>query len=502
MLLSPAAIVPFRESTTLLFNSWEFAFFFVAVFAAYHALRLRGQNVLLLAASYFFYGWWDWRFLSLLMVSTLVDFMVGKALGRTEGTRSRKALLTVSLVANLGILGFFKYFNFFVDSAGEALTAVGLEPHLPVLHVILPVGISFYTFQTLSYTIDIYRRQLEPTRNLLTFAVYVAYFPQLVAGPIERAVHLLPQFSQPRRVDAKQFSSGALLVLIGLVRKVAIADVVAGEVDRVFSNPWDQPAVELVRAVLLFSLQIYGDFAGYTDIARGISRMLGIELMENFNHPYFARNITDFWRRWHISLSTWLRDYLYIPLGGNRGSRWFVYRNLMLTMLLGGLWHGAAWTFVVWGGIHGVALVLHRAWLTARNRHVTREPLLGDRPRPKAHTWAASCIAALAAWALTLATVALAWLFFRAESIAMAWDMLTGILTLRGELTFAPGRWLVPLGMLTLLLLIDVPQAWGRDHTVFLRWPWPIRGLIYAGLVLALVFLHVDQEVAFIYFQF
>ncbi len=306
----------------MLFNSWEFAVFFASVLLIYRRLGTRHQNVLLLVASYVFYGWWDWRFLSLIWISTIVDYLVALRLGRSETTR-RRALLMISVVTNLGLLAFFKYFNFFIDSAAVLIESIGLSANLPTLRVILPVGISFYTFQTLGYTIDVYRGKAPPERDPVVFATYVAYFPQLVAGPIERAAHLLPQIRQPRRADNEQLASGALLILIGLTRKVAIADPLASIVDGAFANPAIWGSADLLLAVAAFALQIYCDFAGYTDIARGTSRMLGIELMENFNHPYFAADITTFWRRWHISLSTWLRDYLYIPLGGNRGTALF-----------------------------------------------------------------------------------------------------------------------------------------------------------------------------------
>jgi alginate O-acetyltransferase complex protein AlgI len=474
----------------MLFNTWEFLIFFVVVYAGYLLTlrRVQLQNLFLLLASYVFYGWWDWRFLGLLLLSTVIDYAVARAIVSAPDHR-KKPLLMVSVLSNLGILGFFKYFNFFLDSVAQGLQTLGLEPNLPALSIVLPVGISFYTFQTMSYTIDVYRGRMPATRDLVAFAVYVCYFPQLVAGPIERADHLIPQFVRPRAVSWAQFSSGALLMLIGLVRKVAIADVVAADVNAAFAQPDQMSAMTLLRAVILFALQIYGDFAGYSDMARGLSRMLGIELMENFNHPYFSTNITVFWRRWHISLSSWLRDYLYITLGGNRGPTWFVYRNLMLTMLLGGLWHGAAWTFVVWGGLHGAALAAHKL-------------SLGDRKPPEgltARTPAALARAALS-WAATMALVCLAWVFFRAPDFSTAWSVLAGIASLRGGLELS--AWVLPVGMTALLLLIDLPQHLQRDHTAMLRWPWPLRGLVYAGLILAMVLLRSGDEVPFLYFQF
>jgi len=467
----------------MLFNSWEFGVFFVVVFLLYRRLGLRQQNALLLVASYVFYGWWDWRFLSLIWISTLVDYVVSRWLDEGRPT-NRRAVLMISVVTNLGLLGFFKYFNFFIDSAAVLLETVGLHANLPTLRVILPVGISFYTFQTLGYTIDVYRGRAAAERNLLTFATYVAYFPQLVAGPIERATQLLPQLSRERFIDQERLATGAQLILIGLTRKVAIADPLAGVVDRVFANPGVWGSADLLLGVAAFAVQIYCDFAGYSDIARGTSRMLGIELMENFDHPYFSSDITTFWRRWHISLSTWLRDYLYIPLGGNRGSRLFTYRNIMLTMLLGGLWHGAAWTFVVWGGIHGVALVVHKQFIAAR---------------PARHT--ATRAGRVLGWTVCTTVVLFAWIFFRAQTFGIAWEMITGIGALRGGWpeAAAAARFVA---LLALLLFIDVPQYRRGTHTAMIEWHWLPRGLAYAAFIVLIVLLVPQDDVPFIYFQF
>lgn len=474
----------------MIFNSWEFLLFFVVVFALYASVRLRWQNLLLVVASYFFYGWWDWRFLSLLAVSTVVDYCVGRALEKTQEDGRRKALLLLSVFTNLGILGFFKYCNFFVESAVGALTTLGLEAHAPTLQIVLPVGISFYTFQTMAYTIDVYRGRMKVVKDPVAFAVYVSYFPQLVAGPIERAQNLLPQFTKKREITMENLSSGALLVLIGLVRKVVIADVAASEVDAAFGDPASLGSWALLRGVLLFGLQIYGDFAGYTDIARGISRMLGIELMRNFEHPYFSTNITVFWRRWHVSLSSWLRDYLYIPLGGNRGPSWFVYRNLLLTMLLGGLWHGAAWTFVVWGAIHGGALSVHKLLLRGK-----RPPMWPERPKTVGGlAWMAF------SWLLTMVVVYVAWVFFRATDFGNAFDVLSGILAFEGG--FSVRSLMLPVLLTALVLAIDIPQYLSRKHTVMLSWPWPVRGLVYAALVFILAVFRSESDVPFIYFQF
>ncbi|KAA3659381.1 MAG: MBOAT family protein, partial [Calditrichaeota bacterium] len=319
------------------FNSWEFLYFLPTVLAIYYNLNRRAQNLWLVVASYFFYGWWDWRFLSLVLASTLVDYFAGLYIQNQQDTGKRKRGLYASLLMNLGALSLFKYFNFFVDSFTALGDSIGLNFNTPVMRLLPPVGISFYTFQTLSYTIDIYRRKQKPVRNFIDFALYVTYFPQLVAGPIERASTLLPQIQKKRIVTLEQFQAGCLLILIGLFKKIALADAAAPLVDEVFANPQAQSSIILLKGLYLFSLQIYCDFSGYSSIARGVSKLIGIELSENFQTPYLAANITDFWRRWHITLSRWLRDYLYIPLGGNRIGKTRTYINLMLTMLIGGL---------------------------------------------------------------------------------------------------------------------------------------------------------------------
>ncbi len=344
------------------FNSMQFVLFFTIVFLAYWRLGFRNQNRLLLAASYLFYGWWDWRFLGLMLLSSSIDYFCGLGLGRTDDPSKRKRLLWTSMTANLVILGFFKYFNFFIDSLDSGLDRAGVDWLAPSLGIVLPVGISFYTFQSMSYGIDVYRRELKPIRSFFDFALFVSYFPQLVAGPIERATALAPQITTPRlRPDKTKVVEACSLILVGLVKKVVVADLAAEVANDVFSRSGEAGFFELLIGVYCFAIQIYGDFSGYSDMARGVSRLLGIELMENFKQPYFSATITDFWRRWHISLSQWLRDYLYIPLGGNRKGPRRTYINLGVTMLLGGLWHGAAWTFVVWGALQGLYLMGERA---------------------------------------------------------------------------------------------------------------------------------------------
>lgn len=469
----------------MLFNSIHFLLFLPIVLLGVAVLPARWRNPFLLVASYYFYGSWDWRFLSLIFLTTAVDYTVGHLMYDTRDPGRRKIILTVAICINLGILGIFKYFNFFVQSAMTALNAVGLHASPWTLSIILPVGISFYTFQSMSYAIDIYRREMEPARHFWDFALYVAYFPQLVAGPIERATHLLPQILQPRPVTAERVNIGLMLMMLGFAKKVLIADTVADDVDRIFADPASRSAGELLRGAYLFAFQIYGDFSGYSDIARGVSELFGVRLMINFNQPYLSQSITEFWRRWHISLSAWLRDYLYVPLGGNRLGEWRTYRNLMLTMLIGGLWHGANWTFVVWGGLNGLYLAVERRLGIGR----VVEPL---HARPLLRF-----VQQVALVIVTFHLVTLTWVFFRAASVDIAFAYVLGVfsgsdLTAVGILPFVVGA---------AVLLIDVPQYLTHDHVVFLRLPWWVQSPAYATACLALI-LYGGKEVPFIYFQF
>jgi D-alanyl-lipoteichoic acid acyltransferase DltB (MBOAT superfamily) len=472
----------------MLFNSWVYAVFLPAVLSIYYVLNRRSQNIFLAVASYVFYGWWDYRFCSLLFISTIVDYTCGRRMEHA-GASERRLWLWVSCCVNLGILGFFKYFGFFVDSAERLLGLMGLDASIPTLSIILPVGISFYTFQTLSYTIDVYRGQLKPTRDIVEFALYVSFFPQLVAGPIERATRLLPQIQDVRRVDSHKLSSGAVLILIGLFRKVAIADGIAPQVNAIFENPSGAGSAELLVGLYLFSIQIYCDFAGYSDIARGTARLLGFELVENFQHPYFSTSITEFWRRWHVSLSSWLRDYLYIPLGGNRQGVARTYRNLFLTMLLGGLWHGANWTFVVWGALHGFYLAIHKLILGERH------PRVGNRRR-QGREWAVDAIKML----LTFHLVALTWIFFRASTFADAWVYLSGLVLWSGPVASGGLARLCVAG--GLLAALDLWQYARKDHTMILSSVVWVRGAGYAIMVLAICALRSSGDIPFIYFQF
>ena len=366
---------------------------------------------MLVVASYIFYGWWDYRFAVLLLISTVMDYFLAILIRQAATSRKQFALISISVGVNFGILGFFKYFNFFIDSAVHVLDALGLSVTWPMLDIVLPVGISFYTFQTMNYTLDVYRKSIEPTRDLLTFSLFVAYFPHMVAGPIMRAADLIPQLAAPRHVSRDQVIQGLWLCLWGYFKKMVIADNLAVFADNVFAgHPAEMGGVQCLLGIYAFAYQIYCDFSGYSDIARGTSKLMGIELMRNFHLPYMALNPSDFWRRWHISLSTWLRDYLYISLGGNRGGRLATYRNLFITMLLGGLWHGAAWHFVLWGGYHGALLSVHR-WL------------FKEKKREGANSWYGRMLCRIGMFHLTC----LGWLLFRADTPGQVRHMLSRI---------------------------------------------------------------------------
>ena len=394
------------------FTSLSFWLFLPVVLALFHGPcrgKLRSQNALLLVASYVFYGWWDWRFLSLMMVSTAVDFGIGRWLESTEDLAQRKRAVALSLTVNLGLLAFFKYAGFFIDSWVDAWSALGVDMHRPSLQIILPVGISFYTFQTLSYTLDVYRRQLKASDDWLEFAAYVSFFPQLVAGPIERASRLLPQLQRLRKVTEVGAWVGLRMVAWGLFKKVVIADSAAQYANAIFGESEALQGPILVLGVVAFAIQIYGDFSGYSDMAIGLGRLFGLRLKSNFRFPYFSRNVAEFWRRWHISLNAWFRDYLYIPLGGSRGGQWRSLRNVAVVFLVSGLWHGADWKFVIWGGIHAALFV--PVFVMGRNKV--------DWGRFRwSHTLNM-------AW--TLALVCFAWVFFRADSWQHATDMLAGM---------------------------------------------------------------------------
>lgn len=467
----------------MLFNSGLFFQFFAAFVLLYYSVRgsLRARNILIVIASYVFYGWWDYRFLSLLLVSSLLDYFVGIGLEKTGDARQRKMLVTLSITGNLALLGFFKYFDFFVESFGELIQALGLPFRTDTLGIILPVGISFYTFQTMSYTLDVYRRDIQPTRNLIQFLAYVSFFPQLVAGPIERARHLLPQFQRRLTITIGMIEEGLWLTIWGLFKKVVIADNLDPLVEMVYGTGTAAGPL-VILATLAFGLQIYSDFSGYSDIARGIAKMLGFDLMQNFALPYFAGNVREFWRRWHISLSTWLRDYLYLSLGGNRRGRIRTHFNLLITMLLGGLWHGAAWNFVLWGLWHGVGLSVHRIWSSHRPGPVT-----GWRY--------------LAGWFLTMLFVFYGWLLFRAGS----WGE---IVAMTGALTDlnVPAWWqsysLVLAVFSAPILLVQLWQSRSGKMNLMLQLPRSSRAAFQGLMIVAVVIFWEKEKVPFIYFQF
>lgn len=441
------------------FASATFISFFL-IFLLLHTLlrkRLAGRNLLVLVASYFFYGWWDWRFLGLLVFSTAVDYVAALRIQKARTLAVRRGWLGLSIASNLGLLGFFKYAGFFADSLAACM---GWPPDCFTLNVILPVGISFYTFQTLGYTLDVYSCRVRAEQNPIVFAAYVAFFPQLVAGPIERAERLLPQFLVLRAINRDDICEGLWLLLRGYFKKVVIADQLAPVVDLAYGT--SSGPLGLALGAFAFGLQIYGDFSGYSDIARGLARWLGFDLMVNFRQPYFATSLKEFWSRWHISLSTWLRDYLYIPLGGNRSGRARTIVNLLLTMTLGGLWHGAAWTFVVWGFWHGLALVVER--------------FLGPRRMPTPLAWLA-----------TQGVVAAGWMLFRAGSLA----------TLAEHLHGGYPVWLGAALQTFLLLgalgfLLDAQERAGRAPPVVQRVAMALAVLLFWEL----------RATPFIYFQF
>jgi len=482
----------------MIFTSIDFAVFLPIVFILYWFFankKLKLQNLLIVAASYLFYGWWDWRFLSLILFSTIVDFTIGQKLRDQENQLKRKALLWISILVNLGFLGFFKYYNFFLDNFITAFSFFGQEIKGNSLNIVLPVGISFYTFQTLSYTIDVYKRKLEPTRDFIAFSAFVCFFPQLVAGPIERATNLLPQFYKKRNFDYSKAVDGMRQILWGLFKKMVIADNCAEFANQIFNNSADLNGSTLALGALFFTFQIYGDFSGYSDIAIGTSRLFGFNLMQNFAFPYFSRDIAEFWRRWHISLSTWFRDYLYIPLGGSRVSTILKVRNTFIIFIVSGFWHGANWTFIVWGALN--ALYFLPLLLTKSNRN-NIEIVAKNKLFPSVKEFSFML--------LTFGLTVFAWIFFRANNIGHAISYISGI--------FSSSFFKAPIiennfdfTVVLLLMVVFIIIEWGgRDWKYPLEklgfsWPSVVRRSFYL-LLFTLTILLGGSEQDFIYFQF
>ena len=481
----------------MLFNSLEFALFLPIVFFLYWFItqkNLKLQNALIVLSSYVFYGWWDWRFLSLIIFSTVVDYLIGQRL-RTEDKQSkRKVLLWTSIIVNLGFLGFFKYYNFFLENFVDAFSLFGMQINANSLNIILPVGISFYTFQTLSYTIDVYRKKLEPTKDFMAFSAFVCFFPQLVAGPIERATNLLPQFYKKRTFEYHKAVDGMRQILWGLFKKVVIADNCAEFANQIFNNSADMNGSTLVLGAIFFTFQIYGDFSGYSDIAIGTSRLFGFDLKQNFATPYFSRDIAEFWRRWHISLSTWFRDYLYIPLGGSRGGTWMKVRNTFAIFLVSGFWHGANWTFIIWGALNAIYFL--PLLLTNNNRKN-----LGVVAEGKLLPSLSELIKMLITFTLTV----FAWIFFRAENIGHAFDYIGGIFS--KSIFSIPNlnvkdNTLIISGLVSIFILSE----WIGRKNLYAIEKLPkkniVRYIIYLTLFFAIYFFSVSGVEEFIYFQF
>jgi len=473
----------------MVFNSLHFVAFFLVVYAIYRALPHRPQNVWVLAASYYFYAAWDWRFLGLLIGSTVVDYFCGLYIARQQAAPRRRAALLVSLTFNLGALGFFKYFNFFAANLHGLFGPLGWQLDFITVEVLLPIGISFYTFMTISYVVDVYRREVEPCRNFIDFAVFVAYFPHLVAGPILRASMLIPQIARPRTITRLQAAEGFWLIAFGYFQKVFVADNLSHVVDQAFRAGGTPTGLEVVLATYAFAFQILGDFAGYSNIARGTSKLMGIELNINFLYPYFVLTPQAFWRHWHISLSTWLRDYLYIPLGGSRGGAGRTYRNLMITMALGGLWHGAAWTFVLWGVYQGLALVIYRA--------------IGDSAARAGVVFRQTALSRAALGVLMIHVTCYGWLIFRARSVSQIADFSSRVF---GGLTAGPETWPVYgwplLAFAGPFLALHIYEYVRQDLYAVPKLPPFVRYMAYAAMFYLMLLFGDFGGTQFIYFQF
>jgi alginate O-acetyltransferase complex protein AlgI len=474
----------------MIFTSFEFVFFFAGVLLVRSLLRnFSAEKWFLLAASYVFYASWSIPFVLLIVFTSLIDYGVGLGLGRLEDQRKRKVLLVVSVVANLGVLGFFKYTNFLLENVEWGLGSIGINAPRWHYDILLPVGISFFTFQSMTYTIETYRRNIPPSHSPRDFLLFVAFFPQLLAGPINRAADLLPQFARRVRANAAEFESGLAQFALGAVKKLVISDQIAPNVDLIFANPGAYDGFTLLQGALGYGVQIYCDFSGYSDMAIGCARMMGFKFMENFQMPYSAVSITEFWRRWHISLSSWFRDYLYISLGGNRKGPGRTYVNLMVTMLLCGLWHGASWNFVFWGGLHGAGLAVHRIWCKWN-------PFRSLAERP-AFAFAGTLLSRL----LTLGLVLVGWIFFRAQSWTDALVYVDRVTSWTREGTHLISPYIYP----ALAVVVATHLLVNKDRNWALEVPQrsvPVRIGYFAALITCIVLLGATDSAPFIYFQF
>jgi len=472
----------------MLFNSVDFLLFLPSVFLLYWFVfkKIKSQNLFILFASYLFYGWWDWRFLFLILASTLVDYSIGLLLDKSIENKKRKYLLYTSLVFNLGLLGIFKYYDFFIDNWIYAWSEIGITMHKGSLNIILPVGISFYTFQTLSYTIDVYKKKIDPTKNFIAFASFVSFFPQLVAGPIERASNLLPQFFKKREFSYPLASSGMKLILWGFFKKIVIADNCAVFANDIFNNYQDQSGVTLALGAVYFAFQIYGDFSGYSDIAIGVARLFGFKLMRNFNYPYFSRDIAEFWRRWHISLSTWFRDYLYIPLGGSRGSKYKKVRNVLIIFIVSGFWHGANWTFITWGALNAIYFL--PLLLTNRNRNNT------DHVSKNSHLPSIKTIFQIL---VTFCLTTFAWIFFRAENMTIALDYINRMFSIQDGKN-------IGFNIFNVIIIIFLALEWISRKSEYIQIKNRyLRYLFYIIIIQTILFYSASNKPQdFIYFQF
>jgi D-alanyl-lipoteichoic acid acyltransferase DltB (MBOAT superfamily) len=476
----------------MLFNSFDYLIFLPTVFLLYWFFFKKAitiQNLLLLLVSYVFYAWWDWRFLSLIIFSSFIDYYCGLAIEKANSQKSKKWWLTLSMFVNLGFLGIFKYYNFFANELQSAFSSVGYEFNALTLNIILPVGISFYTFQTMSYTIDVYRNQLKPTKDIIAFFAFVSFFPQLVAGPIERATNLLPQFYKKREFKYKLVADGLRQILWGLFKKIVVADNCAIVVNQIFDNQANYNSSALVVGAIFFAFQIYGDFSGYSDIAIGTARLFGFNLMQNFAFPYFSRDIAEFWRRWHISLSTWFRDYVYIPLGGSRGGTAMKVRNTFIIFIVSGFWHGANWTFIIWGFLH--ALYFLPLLLMNKNRINTDVVAQGKK---------LFSFKEFLQITITFTLTLLAWVFFRAASVTDAISYLYGMAS--KSLFALPNVDLKPLAFIFVLIIVEWLQR-SKQHGLQLDGNiWFIfRWLTYLLLIFMIIIFGAKSQ-SFIYFQF